>query len=437
MCVRRYPHQQPITGPRRYSDVVEPVTAVLVGAGQRGRYVYAAHAARHPDRLRIVAVVDPDEARREATGNLVDVPPHRRLDMLDQAAEIDADAWIVASPDRHHHEAAATAIDLGLPVLLEKPMAATIGDTVALVSAAEARGVLLAVGHVLRYTPFFKVVNDVIRSGRLGELVTVEHRENVVAWHMAHSFVRGNWARSEDATPMIVAKCCHDFDVLTWNLDSPVQSLSSVGSLFEFRPDRAPPGATARCVDPCPVTQCPFDARRIYLDERVTGWPVHVVSPDPSRDARLEALRFGPYGRCVYTAGSDVVDHQVVSMQLVSGASVVLVMHGHSHEEARTMRYDGTRATLRALFGPTQTIEVTDHAGGQTERIPVGTASGGHGGGDSGIIDAFVASVRTGAPLPTTAGDTLESHFLAFASEEARIEGTVIDMAAYRSRHGR
>ena len=414
---------------------VKPVSAVLVGAGQRGRYVYGAHAVTHPEELVIAAVVDTDAARRDVVGELHGLPANRRFADYREALEVDAEAWIVATSDRAHHAPARAALDSGIPVLLEKPMAASIAETVDLVGLARRRGTILTIGHVLRYTPFFTTLHETIASGRLGDIVTVEHRENVVAWHMAHSFVRGNWGRSSAATPMIVAKCCHDFDVLAWNLDSPVRSLTSVGSLFHFRPEEAPQGATARCVDDCPVEACPYDARRIYLDPSRQAWPVHVITDDLSREGRMAALREGPYGRCAFLAGSDVVDHQVVTMELDSGASVVLVMHGHSHEEARTMRYDGTRATLRATFGARQEIEVTDHATGRTESVPIGRAAGGHGGGDAGIVSAFVRSARSGEPPLTAAIDSLESHYLAFAAEEARLSGARVDMAEYRARY--
>ncbi len=414
---------------------MKPVSAVLVGAGQRGRYAYGSHALANPAALDFVAVVDPDQTRRTTFGDLHEIPAKRRFAGFAEALDVAADAWVVATPDREHFAPAAAALGAGIPVLLEKPIAATIGDTVDLVAAADATGVLLTISHVLRYTAFFSALSSVVTSGRIGDIVTVEHRENVAAWHMAHSFVRGNWAHAAEATPMIVAKSCHDFDVLSWNLASPVRTVSSVGSLLHFRPEHAPAGATERCSDGCPADGCPFDARRIYLNEAVRGWPVHVVTDDLSREGRLRALRDGPYGRCVYRAESDVVDHQVVSMQLESGASVTLTMHGHSHEEARTMRYDGTMATLRAVFGRTQVIEIGDHASGAIERVPIRETAGGHGGGDTGVIDAFVRAVRSGDPPLTSAADSLESHYLAFAAEEARTSGGVIAMGEYRSRY--
>ncbi|MGQ0848958.1 MAG: Gfo/Idh/MocA family protein [Actinomycetota bacterium] len=402
--------------------------AVLIGAGQRGHHVYGTWALAHSDRLRFVAVADPRPDRLARFGEAHDIPPSRRFtDPEALLAESPlAPACIVASPDRDHHRQVESALATGYHVLAEKPMASTLADCFALVEAAAGAIGTLQIAHVLRFTPFFQTLHRVIKAGRLGEIVTVAHRENVRSWHMAHSFVRGNWGRAATSAPMIVAKCTHDFDVLHWNLDAPVRRLSSYGSLFEFRAERAPENAAQRCTAPCPVDGCPYDARRVYLDPRLTGWPVHVLTDDLSPDGRLRALQDGPYGLCAYRAGSDVVDHQVVAMELGDGASVTLTMHGHSHEESRTMRYDGTRATLRGLFGHAQSITVIDHASGEAEDIPISAAPGGHGGGDDGIIEAFLETVIHGAPPATSAAESMESHLLAFLAEEARISGTTI-----------
>jgi len=408
--------------------------AILIGAGQRGHHIYGRWALDHPDRLRMVAVADPRPDRLDRFADAHGIPASHRFGNPDTLLSMPriAPAAIVASPDRTHHRHVLAALRAGYHVLAEKPMAATLAQCFDLVEASSHAPATLHIGHVLRFTPFFQTLREVVRSGRLGDVVTVEHRENVRSWHMAHSYVRGNWGRGELATPMIVAKCCHDFDILHWNLGSPVTRLSSVGSLFEFHPERAPAGATLRCTDPCPVTDCPYDARRVYLDPSIKGWPVHVITDDLSAEGRLEALRQGPYGLCAYRAESNVVDHQVVTMQLDSGTSVAMIMHGHSHEESRTMRYDGTRATLRGVFGRQQSIIVIDHVSGEPEEIPIGTAASGHGGGDGGIMEAFLATVETGAPPATSAAESLEGHLLAFLAEEARLTGTVIDVAARR-----
>ncbi len=417
-----------------------PVEAVLLGAGGRGTFAYGAAARAHPDHIRFVAVAEPDPERRARFASQHTLPPDRCFasweDLL--AAGQLAPALVCCTLDRLHVAPTVAALDEGYHVLLEKPMAVTPEDCVRIVQASERANRLLMICHVLRYTPFFSTLHAIVTSGRLGDIVTIEHRENVAFWHMAHSFVRGNWGNAARSSPMILSKCCHDLDILAWMMaGNPVTRLHSFGSLMHFRPEHAPPGAPARCTDGCPAADdCAFYAPRLYLTDDV-GWPAAALSVDPSSDARLRALQTGPYGRCVYQADNDVVDHQVVNMEHRDGAVTTLVMHGHSHEEGRSMRYDGTRATVRARFtyhgGPE--ITLYDHRSGAVEDIPVPAADeSGHGGGDSGLLRAFGHAVRhTDMDGLTSARASLESHLLGFAAERSRATGSVIDVVAYRA----
>ena len=404
-----------------------PLTAVVVGAGQRGHDVHGAWALGNPGSLRFVGVAEPDPVRRQRfrTAHRLEASDCHATWQTLLGGSRSADVCIVATPDRDHVEPAVAAIRAGYAVLLEKPVAPDLDGLERLLAAVRDAPVLVAVAHVLRYTAFFRRLHDIVSSGELGDIVTVEHRENVAYWHMAHSFVRGNWAVTGRSAPMILAKCCHDFDVLGWNLGA-VRRLQSFGSLIHFGPRSAPPDATDRCTDGCPVA-CPFDARRLYLGA-YTGWPVSTISEDPGREARLEALRTGPYGRCVYHCDNDVVDHQTVNMEMESGASAVLVMHGHSQQETRTMRYDGTRATLRGRFGgEDDVLEIRHHLGDRVERVPVDTAPGGHGGGDDGLLRAFLAAVQ-GVGTVTTLEEAAASHRLALAAEQSRATATVVEV---------
>ncbi|MCB0972385.1 MAG: hypothetical protein KDA97_12845, partial [Acidimicrobiales bacterium] len=221
------------------------------------------------------------------------------------------------------------------------------------------------------------------------------------------------------------------------------------GSLLHFRSASVGPEVPARCTDGCPIEEaCTFSAPRAYAPAvPVAGPEIAVLTqlfaltdpPSFDRAERLAALATSPYGRCVYRCDNDVVDHQVVAMELASGTSVSFTMHGHSHREGRTMRYDGTRATLRAAFTDEPEIVVADHGGGE-EVVDIGSSGPyGHGGGDLGTLRAFVASLTPGAVhepgdgLTTDARTSLESHLVAWAAEEARRSGTVVDVAAYRA----
>ncbi len=414
-----------------------PIEAVMVGAGGRGYFAYGPYALQHPDQIRFTAVVEPHDERRLRFSEAHGIPAERQFrtweDLYAQGKI--ADALLNCTLDRTHLDSTLPALELGYDVLLEKPMSNTLEGNVRLVQTAEQHNRLLMICHVLRYTTFFSALHDIIASGRLGDVITVEHRENVVFWHMAHSFVRGNWRNSHSESPMILAKCCHDLDILFWNM-GPVTRLNSFGSLIHYRPAAAPPGATERCTDGCPVADdCPWYAPRLYLrDDDYVGWPISVISEDTSLAARRHALETGPYGRCVYYCDNDVVDHQTINMEFESGATGVLFMHGHSHEEGRTMRYDGTRATLRAKFGHSgaDAIEIHDHLTGRVERVDPTAGTSGHGGGDEGIMAAFVTALHDPGAAMTTARESLESHLLAFAAEEARVDGTIIDMGEYR-----
>jgi predicted dehydrogenase len=314
-------------------------------------------------------------------------------------------------------------------------MATTPQDCVRLVRAAEAAGRKLHICHVMRYSPFYVTLHDTLRSGAVGQVMVVDHRENVAFWHQAHSFVRGNWGNSARAAPMILAKSCHDMDVLFWLLERKVVTLSSFGTLSHFRAEQAPEGAPERCTDGCPHWEsCLFYAPRQYLRD-YSGWPVSAISIDASYEARMDALRDGPYGRCVYRCDNDVVDHMTINMLFEGEVTVTFTMHAFSHENCRTMRYDGTRASLRAHGGKGD-LTLYDFRTMQERSIPIPIGEGGHGGGDDGLMDAFVQALNgEGTALRTSARDALESHLMAFAAEESRLNGgRLIDMDAYRER---
>jgi predicted dehydrogenase len=409
----------------------------MVGAGGRGYFAYGPYALQHPDTIRFTAVVEPQKERRRRFAEAHDIPPERQFRSWEDlyAKGKIADVLLNCTLDRIHLDSTLPALELGYDVLLEKPMSNTLEGNVRLVQAAERYGRLLMVCHVLRYTAFFSTLHDIIASGRLGQVITVEHRENVVYWHMAHSFVRGNWRNSQLESPMILAKCCHDLDILFWNL-GPVTRLNSFGSLIHYRPENAPPGAPQRCTDGCPVADdCPWYAPRLYLrDDEYTGWPISVISEDTSLEARRRALETGPYGRCVYYCDNDVVDHQTVNLEFASDATGVLFMHGHSHEEGRTMRYDGTQATLRGKFGygSGDSIEIHDHLTGRIEQVDPRAGTSGHGGGDEGVMAAFVEALHDPGTALTTARESLESHLMAFAAEKARVDGGIIQLDDFR-----
>lgn len=415
------------------------IDTIVVGAGSRGN-AYGQYALEHPQELRVVGVAEPDPLRRNRFVGLHDIAPD--MIFVDWESVLGAPEKLVpvivnCTMDRSHFPSTMRMLELGYDVLLEKPMTPLLHENVRLVRKAEETGRLLQICHVLRYTPFWQRLREVVQSGKLGRIVSVTHRENLIFYHMAHSFVRGNWRREDSSGPMILSKCCHDFDILLWILQKRVANLSSFGSLFHFRPENAPEGATERCTDGCPAAKtCKYEATRLYAHDG-SGWPLNAVSYIPTEEARLEQLETDWYGRCVYLCDNDVVDHQSVNMEMEDGTTVTLVMNGQGDEECRTMRWDGTKATLYGKFSSSgDQIRVHHHLTGEIEQVPLITRDGsGHGGGDFGIVRSFLNTLR-GAPddSVTTARESLESHLLAFAAEESRLEKSVVNMDAFRAR---
>ncbi len=402
----------------------------VVGAGIRGRG-YAEWIGAHPDRARVVAVADPNPRRRPAGVE------HVFTDWKDLAARGRiADCVIVATQDAMHRDPVLAFAAQGYHIMVEKPLAPTESECREMVAAALSNDVILAVGHVLRYTPYTRAVRSIVDSGRLGRIVSAQHLEPVGYWHQAHSFVRGNWRREDESSFMLMAKSCHDIDWLQHIVGQPIARVSSFGSLTHFTPENRPPDAAGRCLD-CPPrveSTCAFSAVRFYGSRLRDGrhyWPLDVVIDDFTPEALHQALREGPYGRCVYACDNDVVDHQVVLLEFADGATATFTMTAFTDSEHRKTRLFGTAG---ALEGDGQTIKVFDFLTNHTEIIDTtaggSSAADGHGGGDAGLMDAFIGAVATGDRNLVLSGPaaTLNSHLAVFAAEKARRTNTVVQL---------
>ncbi|TMF81719.1 MAG: Gfo/Idh/MocA family oxidoreductase [Chloroflexi bacterium] len=417
---------------------MRPVELVMVGAGNRGYLAYGGFAERNPTEAKFVAVVEPDDARRARFANAHRIPGERQFRSWEDLAGRSplAPALINATLEGTHRASTLGLLAAGYEMLLEKPIATTPRECLEIAAAAESQGRLLQIAHVLRYAPFFLTLREIVTSGRLGAVVSVDWRENLVYWHFAHSYVRGNWGTSARAGPIILTKCCHDFDLLVW-IFGPCEWLSSSGSLTHFTREAVGPEIPDRCTDGCPIAEtCPYFAPRVYLDrlrENAASFAVAAVTLDRTPEGVMRALESGPYGVCVYRSDNDVVDHQVVLMRFAGGLSVSLTMQGSSHVEGRTIRIDGTRATLLANESRAE-FEIHDHRTHTAERITTARGVGGHGGGDDGLMRAFVGAMDgdRGDAVLTSARESVASHLMAFAAEQARVSGEAIELERFR-----
>lgn len=401
-----------------------------IGLGHRG-FGYLEEMLKYPETFEIVAVCDINKTRLNQAKDEFSIKDEMCFDNEDLFFKTKvSDLVIVSTQDQQHVGHAIKALNLGCDVLCEKPISNKESECRKLLEVQRKTGKNVFVCHVLRYSPAFRKCKELIDSGKIGKLIMIDSIENVGFYHQAHSFVRGNWRNSNETSPMIIAKCCHDLDLLTWYANSKCETISSIGELTYFKKENKPKEATSRCLD-CPLKEtCQYSAYSIYMIEK-QGQRNFITDEKPVTDeAVLKAIKEGPYGRCVFECDNNVVDHQITMMTFENGVKANLRMTAFTKHIARCMKFYGTDAEL-----------ILDEENGQIILKPFGpheqetisietiTARGyNHGGGDAGIIEAlneFYKGQKCN-DMSTLEAST-ESHLMGFAAEKSRIKnGKVI-----------
>lgn len=414
---------------------------VLIGAGGRG-YSFAKTMKEHGG-FQLVAVADPIKGRRDEIKNEHNLPDDMCFESWEEALALPkfADIAVIATMDKLHYEPAMKAIELGYDLLLEKPVAPTAKECADIANAAKAKGTKILVCHVLRYSPLFRHMKEMIDDGIIGDVVSIHHDECVWFEHYSHSYVRGNWRSMEDSAFMLLAKSCHDIDLMQWMIESPVKYAQSFGSLRYFVPENAPEDAPEYCIEDCPhLNECPYNALRIYSKDNPLQWRRHAFRGKYTTEEEIEeALRTTTYGKCIFKCGNDMVDRQVVNLEFENGAVASFNMTG-PNGGGRHMRVMGTKGELYGTPGD-DTIQHYDYL--TQERIEIHpseifraeTIDGGHGGGDQGIVTSFYEYLTDTYKGPSLSeiDISIDNHLAVFAAEQSRLENKVVDVEEFRN----
>ena len=427
----------PVTGlsPVRALDPVvsRPITVIIIGCGNRGR-TYAQYAKKFPQGMKVVGVSDILEDRKDYLGDMYGVPAEMRFGHYREVFATGkklADAVVIATPDDRHYDPCMKALAQGYDVLLEKPVAPTAKECKAIREMTKKTGRIVAVCHVLRYAPYFMALRDVVRSGAIGEVVSIQHMEPIQYAHMAHSYVRGNWRSSKETTPIILAKSCHDLDILRWIIDRPCKSISADGDLYFFKAENAPKDAPRYCTDGCPhASECPYNAVDIYAKQKLHLGVFDLKgSKDPALImSRLNDPRYHSYARCVFHCDNDQPDHYVANMVFDDNITASFTMDAFSPKGGRRTRIMGTMGFIE---GDMKEFTVTDFLtrtprvwNMKVAEIPE-YAQSGHGGGDHRLVRDFLEAVDRQDPahLSSSIDVSIESHLMGFAAERSRRSG--------------
>lgn len=410
-------------------------TVAVLGAGNRGREAYGGYILEHPGDIKAVAVAEPDPNKRSLFSKEHNIKQELQFeswkDLLNK--EKLADGIIIATLDNMHLEPVLQAMEKGYKILLEKPIAPNLEDLIKIYKKYKETESEILVAHVLRYTKFFSKLKELIKEKVIGEVRYVDLNENIGFYHFAHSYVRGNWRNTNSAAPIILAKSCHDLDILHWLLGTKTKKITSSASLEIFKEESQPENAADRCIYCDIESECPYSAKKIYLGEN-TGWPTSVITTDLSYEGRFKALKEGPYGRCVWKSDNNVPDVQRVNMTQIDNTEVNFTLTAFTKNITRDIKIYGSLGEISGDFEK-GTIEISVF-GKSDSKIEIRGASGNHGGGDIGLMNQFVSLLK-GKEIDkwdSSLEESLESHLMAFAAEEARKKDIVIDLNSWRSR---
>lgn len=420
------------------------VTVSIIGLGGRGGEAYGRYMAFLADKFKITHICDINPVRLHKYGAIFDVSMENRFDDEDKFFEKKwSDVLFITTQDRMHVRMAKKALELGYDIVLEKPITDNVAELQELAKLTHEKNRKIMVCHVLRYTVMIRKLKEILNAGAIGKLVSIDQTENVVFWHEAHSYVRGNWRNTDVAVPMIMAKCCHDLDLIQDFIGGRCKSVASMGSLAYFKPEFKPEGAADRCVNCKYVDSCSYSAKRIYVDAwRGMGQPGNagpfnlITDACPlTEEALMDSIKTSPYGRCVFACDNNVVDNQTVIMQFENGVTATLKMEAFVKQGGRDIRFFGTEGelelrehegtiTLKKYLGEDTVWKITD----LTDDLE------GHGGGDHRMIDELY-DIMTGKnpQVATSIDESIESHYMALAAEESRLNGgALVELAKYR-----
>lgn len=424
-----------------------PVTAIIVGAGHRA-FVYSELAKTNPELLKIVGVADPNPVRRKKAMEYFGFNENMCFESAQELANHEklADTIINGTMDEQHLETAIPLLNAGYDMLLEKPFAPNEDEMRQIVECAKKNNSKVMICHVLRYTPFYYSIKERIAKGEIGEIINIQTTEHVSYHHLSTSYVRGKWANSKKChTTMLLAKCCHDLDIMMWMMSETKPSkISSFGGKYQFKPENAPENAGTICMKDCPlVDSCVYSTKRLYIDHpdrwSFYVWDALEGKDNPTIEDKIELMKSdNPYARCIYKCDNDVVDHQSVLVEFESGATGTHNMVGGSSEPRRNIHIIGTKGEIYGNFEESKftVLKINPSPDAHNEECDVEEvdlkvsgdmvgAYGGHGGGDERLSEDFVKYIRGEKPslACTSIFDSVAGHLSVYLADESRENG--------------
>ena len=413
------------------------IKLALIGAGNRGQGIFGKYALEMPHRAKFTAVVEPDREKRELFAANHNIPAERVFADYDEFFKADfkdIEGVVIATLEDERAQPVLKSMEKGYHILVEKPLCTNAAELIKLYDATKDYAGILIVCHQMRLTPLYRTIKSLIDSGKYGDIVCIQHSENLSYSHMAHSFVRG-FFNSSRLTPMLLAKSCHDMDILAHLIRRKAKKVASFGSLKYVNKKHCPEGAPKFCLDGCKhYHACPYHVLKLYFEPDTDQAYLRQMGVIKDKDQLRELLKTNRFGRCVFQTDNDVVDNQTVQIEFEDDIHVSFTMCGHNGTERRMTKISMTNGEI-IYDGLSNQIKVHSFEPLLEETIKVNTG-GTHGGGDRAIMDNFIDAIESGdkSILLTPIKDSLEGHLMVFAAEESRTSGAVVGVRAYEDK---
>lgn len=408
----------------RITNANEKVTISIVGAGNRAKAYIDVLDELYPHQFEINGLFEPNLERQKYFQEKYHIKKENIFNGYEDFIKLEriSDVVIIATLDNQHYLPTMHAIKAGYDIILEKPISMSLRETIEIGELGKQHpNQIIAVCHVLRHSPFFRKLKELVDQKVIGDVVNIQHNENVGYYHFAHSYVRGNWRNLKVAAPFIVAKSCHDLDILLYLLNKKSIRFSSMGELSFFHHGNYNKELMApRCQD-CQIEKdCPYSALKIYGSRLIRS----VLFDNSSADKLKEGLKTSPYGRCVFQCDNDVADHQVTIIEFEDGVTATFNLSAFTNKIHRSLKIMGTYGEIRATEVG-KIIEVWPF-GQEPYYVKVDEVVGGHGGSDTVFIDNFMKSYLHGEKFDSTLAMSIESHVIAFGAEASRLKNGVM-----------
>ena len=431
---------------------MKKLTCAVLGYGNRGE-IYAKYANAVPEELSVIAAIDPSDFRlglAKAAHGIADNMLFKSLDDF-IASGVKCDFVINGTMDQAHYETTIKLLENGFDILLEKPVTGNPDELLHIERLAKEKGRRVVVCHVLRYTPFYSEIKKILDSGELGRVMNMQLNEHVGMAHFVKAYVRGKWhSEAECGSGLLLAKCCHDTDLMCWlNNATEPYLVSSFGERAHFTEKNAPEGATQFCYQ-CPARdECMFDAIKCELERDTipdyTWCRINKPYEDITREEKVEYLKHDIYGQCVYKIKDmDIVDRQSVMVQYKNGSVATLNMVGGTMTAGRRIHIlcengeilgsiGENKFTVRKFVGGIGELQETVVDLNEIAKLDGDENKNsitGHFGGDYYTMrDAtrYMAGEAT-SPSTTVLADSINSHLVCYGAEKSRRERCVVEI---------